>query len=57
MTQDYEKAIGVWIHKIGEIEHRLDKPQPRESSQAVGLPQNSDVDSSFMNYLKGGNVK
>lgn len=23
MTNDYEKAIGIWNHKIGEIEHKI----------------------------------
>ncbi len=23
MTNDYEKAIGIWNHKIGDIEHKI----------------------------------
>ena len=23
MVNDYEKAIGIWTHKIGEIEHKI----------------------------------
>ena len=26
MVNDYEKAIGIWTHKIGEIEHKI-KPK------------------------------
>jgi len=55
MVNDYEKAIGIWTHKIGEIEHKI-KPKEGDNLKIATTMKSVSKNGLDWMYMEFNNI-